>query len=620
MNAIEKGILAIGILLAVLAMATGSVSATDITECTVITSPGTYNIAENITNSTATYCINIQANDVIIDGKGHWIDGISPGDCGVTARAGIYNFKQDNVVIKNLEVKNFCYGIRFKGYYINDWDYDYVVNNTIDNCKVHDNGNPVSGATMGIELFAASHCKVINSEVYNNTGAGTGCGRGGMGIRMHGTDHSSVWAGYHTVTNNKIYGNRIAGIYSKKKSMHNYVADNDVYENGEVATGPYFGGGIRLQCMMTNYWTVENNNVTDNFGPGIYVRGSNNIIRYNNESGSKNASNVVSGPVGAGYGMYLSTEAGNNNVTANRFCDNEYYDICDEGSGNFGTCNTCDTKCPGTTITCCYPCHLPDLVITEKSEEWVSLLHRTYNVTYTVKNVGEGTAGASNTSIRTDTEEKIDPVPALEPDASYSSEVGPFKMSEYQDKILVCADYDGAVDESNETNNCLANVFQLTKSDVIEEIELQEEDLREKIIDEIPDCAASAEAVAKPPHVKTILLFDVTWAKIDNTIALYGADIGYNALANQFLRLEDRVMDRFIGWVEYFADHGWIPKELAEEFIHDAKVIKEKIQLAISIPAEKAASEELQREVDDMMQKEFEEMQKELYEMPKVSK
>ena len=46
----------------------GSAGATDIIGCTVINAPGTYDITANITNSTALYCIDIQSDDVIIDG------------------------------------------------------------------------------------------------------------------------------------------------------------------------------------------------------------------------------------------------------------------------------------------------------------------------------------------------------------------------------------------------------------------------------------------------------------------------------------------------------------------------------------------------------------------------
>ena len=103
----------------------------------------------------------------------------------------------------------------------------------------------------------------------------------------------------------------------------------------------------------------------------------------------------------------------------------------------------------------------PDLNITEKSEEWVSLADKTYNVTYTVKNNGTAEACASNTSIKIDgTEEATDSVPELVAGASYTATVGPFTMSGDTDTILVCADKDNAVSESDETNNCMENVFE----------------------------------------------------------------------------------------------------------------------------------------------------------------
>ena len=104
---------------------------------------------------------------------------------------------------------------------------------------------------------------------------------------------------------------------------------------------------------------------------------------------------------------------------------------------------------------------MPDLVVEEKSEEWVSLAEKTYNVTYTVKNNGTAEADASTTSIKIDgTEQATDSVPGLAAGASYTGTVGPFTMSGDTDTILVCADKDNAVEESNETNNCLENEFE----------------------------------------------------------------------------------------------------------------------------------------------------------------
>ncbi|MCK4736434.1 MAG: hypothetical protein KAT65_28530, partial [Methanophagales archaeon] len=107
----------------------------------------------------------------------------------------------------------------------------------------------------------------------------------------------------------------------------------------------------------------------------------------------------------------------------------------------------------------CPPClEMPDLVISEKHEEWINFDEKTYNVTYTVKNIGEGPAGASTTSIKIDgTEEATDSVPILAAGASHTAELGPFTMSGNKDIISVCADKDNVVDESDEDNNCLEN-------------------------------------------------------------------------------------------------------------------------------------------------------------------
>ncbi len=104
----------------------------------------------------------------------------------------------------------------------------------------------------------------------------------------------------------------------------------------------------------------------------------------------------------------------------------------------------------------------PDLDITEKLEEWESLAHKTYAVTYTVKNIGGAKAGASKTCIEIDGELKVtDPVPELDPGATYTNTVGPFAMTGCDgDKIEACADCDDEVTECDEENNCLENDFE----------------------------------------------------------------------------------------------------------------------------------------------------------------
>ncbi|MFZ2070898.1 MAG: CARDB domain-containing protein [Halobacteriota archaeon] len=103
----------------------------------------------------------------------------------------------------------------------------------------------------------------------------------------------------------------------------------------------------------------------------------------------------------------------------------------------------------------------PDLVIRAKYEEWVSPEDKTYNITYTVCNKGEADAGVSNTTITIDGVDVMeDAVPALAAGKCYTNTVGPFTMSGTNDTIVVCADNQDEVNESDEENNCLENVFE----------------------------------------------------------------------------------------------------------------------------------------------------------------
>jgi len=98
----------------------------------------------------------------------------------------------------------------------------------------------------------------------------------------------------------------------------------------------------------------------------------------------------------------------------------------------------------------------PDLVISNKSETFED---GTFTVTYTVPNVGDGDASASNTTIFIDGVPKTeDPVPALAAGKSYANTVGPFDCPCGTTlNVTVCADNENVVAESDETNNCEVN-------------------------------------------------------------------------------------------------------------------------------------------------------------------
>ena len=116
-------------------------------------------------------------------------------------------------------------------------------------------------------------------------------------------------------------------------------------------------------------------------------------------------------------------------------------------------------NCRENELTC-QVCSEPDLVITQKSETWVSMDDKTYSITYTIANTGTADADASTTFIMIDGKEvATDPVPELSAGESYTKTLGPFTMSGDDDAIKVCADRDDVVSESNEVNNCREDIF-----------------------------------------------------------------------------------------------------------------------------------------------------------------
>ena len=160
--------------------------------------------------------------------------------------------------------------------------------------------------------------------------------------------------------------------------------------------------------------------------------------------------------------------------TANNTLKECYDGTCtDTGICNSTICGAdvaCDGKKPGencnadrtcnATCKCILPAEKPDLEITEEWVCWPDNCTICYNVT----NIGNGTVPKGhNTTLYVDGEEVAhDLVDVnLAPNASY---IGCFKdyiwtYTPPGDNITVCADNNSTIDESNETNNCLTNIW-----------------------------------------------------------------------------------------------------------------------------------------------------------------
>jgi uncharacterized repeat protein (TIGR01451 family) len=115
----------------------------------------------------------------------------------------------------------------------------------------------------------------------------------------------------------------------------------------------------------------------------------------------------------------------------------------------------------------------PDLEIVDKWEEWVNETH--YNVTYVIHNNGTATAPAGhNTTLYVDgvpIEHKHLPV-ALEPCETYTDTFDTvIECTGDSDTIKVCADNYDVVEELNETNNCLENVWSCSRKPDLEMVD-----------------------------------------------------------------------------------------------------------------------------------------------------
>ena len=86
---------------------------TPVTTCTVINTPGTYVLQNDILDSSANICINISSSDVTFDGNDYTIDGTD-----TTSTYGIYVYDisktRQNITIKNVTLTDWGTGLYYK--------------------------------------------------------------------------------------------------------------------------------------------------------------------------------------------------------------------------------------------------------------------------------------------------------------------------------------------------------------------------------------------------------------------------------------------------------------------------------------------------------------------------
>ena len=306
--------------------ASGGMPETEISSCTVINSPGIYNLTTDIINSSDWVCIQIASSNVVFDGQGHTIDGLGYSGSGVSVNNII------NVTVKNLVLSEWWDGIYFEN----------VTYGSIENNEISDTG-------WGIRLNKLSN----NNNITNN--------------RISSSFNSGIYI--HDASNIILHDNDASenewGI-----SLRNEAEDsiNNIITNNNVSSNTY--GGMFLIRVYDSI--ITDNIITSNPTDGIlfqeggnndiynnYFKNANNNLRFIStvESNSLNTSkqsgvNIVGGPyIGGNYWAKLDgtgfSETCNDVLPSDGICDSSY--TVDTGNtdylplkmeGEIGDCTT----------------------------------------------------------------------------------------------------------------------------------------------------------------------------------------------------------------------------------------------------------------------------------------
>ncbi|NOZ58434.1 MAG: PGF-pre-PGF domain-containing protein [Euryarchaeota archaeon] len=217
-----------------------SIIITQVSACTVISSPGYYKLTADITNSANTGCVNITSSDVVFDGAGYTIDGVDGfGTYGVY----VYNSTRvlGSVKVINLKLNDWHYGIYFR---------------SVENSSAE--GNTLTSNTWaGIQVESSSRNLIRGNNASYNAG---------FGISLSNSDGN-------TVEDNILSGNSATGIsVSGTGSVNNVIRGNTVERSGDE--------GISLTDAIG--CVINNNTVTDSTNDGISLIRSHSAQVINN--------------------------------------------------------------------------------------------------------------------------------------------------------------------------------------------------------------------------------------------------------------------------------------------------------------------------------------------------
>ena len=211
-----------------------------LSDCAVLSSPGeTYILTADIINHTDHACMDISANNVVLDCLGHLIDGDDNAQIGI----GIVRGSEE---VTNITVKN-CV--------LSDWKYE-----TIKIYRGHqnilENINMSSGTEDGLWMYFSDNNRVTGMKSTDNPG---------LGFVISDSDYNNF--------TDIVANNNVGGIYAQRTNYFNF-------ENIDVNNNSF--GGLVLQEASNNKIIDLNVNNSQHLVFGsihIWLDSDNNIFR-----------------------------------------------------------------------------------------------------------------------------------------------------------------------------------------------------------------------------------------------------------------------------------------------------------------------------------------------------
>jgi len=185
-----------------------------LSNCSLLSQSGvTYYLTNNIFNSTAETCMEIEGSDIILDCQGHTIDGV-----GTSNSYGISASLSSNITIRNCTVTEWYFGIA---------------------------------------LYSVSNSQIINSKIASNS----------YGIYISGSSNNLIYNNLLNNSNNVYFGTVEPNYWNTTKQLGTRI----------YWIGDYIGGNYWTNPVGKGYSDTCNDTDCDGFCDNPYSIASNNI-------------------------------------------------------------------------------------------------------------------------------------------------------------------------------------------------------------------------------------------------------------------------------------------------------------------------------------------------------